>query len=154
MNIKLFGYFLGICGVLAACGDSTGTGGTGGSGGSTTTAGGGNGTGGTPVTGGAPATGGGGVGGGEALTCQTGCEALFACGLEGTPQYCPGFTPADEDTFVPGCVETCMGMMALLSVINPDDCMGTVDTLKTLSPDEFAPVCENGFGQGGAGGGA
>ena len=151
MNIKLVGYFVAVCGVLAACGDSTGTGGTGGSGGSTTTAGGGNGTGGVPSTGG-EAPGGGGTGGSAALTCETGCQALFDCGLEGNPPYCV-YTAADSDTFVPGCITQCMDQMALLAVVDPEDCMGTIDTVKTLSAD-FADVCDNGVGQGGAGGGA
>ena len=149
MNIKLVGILFAV-GSLLACGDDTSSGGSGGG-----PAGGGDNGGSPPAgggdTGGAPGDGGAG-GGGQALTCQTGCEALFNCGLEGTPPLCV-YTAADEAAFVPGCVETCMGQMALLLLVDPADCPGTIEDVSNISTD-FNDVCTNGIGQGGAGGGA
>jgi hypothetical protein len=153
MNIKLVGILFSV-GALLACGDSgsdAGGGPAGGAGAGPST--GGNGAGTTDGGNGAGTTDGGAGGGAPALTCQTACEAVFACGLSGDPQLCPGFTPADEDTFVPGCVTNCMGNMSLIAVVDPEDCPGTIDTLKVVAAADFTPVCEDGFPQGGAGGG-
>lgn len=92
-------------------------------------------------------SGGDGSGGAAPLTCQTGCETIFDCGLEddslGNPN-CPGAEPADGPLFIPGCVQTCMSQMALLAIIDPNDCEGTIDTLSTLSSD-FEDFCQNGL---------
>jgi hypothetical protein len=150
MNIKLVG-ILAACGSLMglACGDSTSDAGGGGSGtgagntGGDTSTGAGN-------MGGAPGTGG--AGGSDELACPEACEILYACGLEGDPQNCVGFTPEDEATFLPGCEEGCADNMALLTVVDSgqDDCAGLIDTISNLNAD-FANVCENGVGQGGGG---
>lgn len=107
---------------------------------------GGGGTGGAGTGGGG--TGGGGTGGGPpALTCQTGCDALFTCALENDSmgnQNCPGLTAADGPILIPGCVQQCTSQMALLALIDPNDCEGTIDTLSTISPT-FADACQNGF---------
>ena len=151
MNIKLVGILFAV-GSLLACGDS-GTGGSGGGSGGNPPSGGNNtgaGTEGGGNTGGNPGTGG--AGGSAELNCDTGCQALFDCGLEGTPPNCV-YTAGDSGAFVPGCVEQCADSMALLNFIDPSNCADTVDTIKGLSPS-FADVCDNGISQGGAGGGA
>lgn len=159
MKIKLL---IGLAAIaaLVACGDDTGTGGggspaTGGGGSGAGTSDGAGGTGGT----GAGTDGGGGSGGGEVeLTCETGCDALYTCGLEEADgaQLCEGFTgePADRETFVTGCIPGCEDQMALLAVINPDDCPATINFVRQAAAKTFAPVCDNGVGQGGGGGGA
>lgn len=148
MNIKLVGILFAV-GSLVACGDS----GTGGSGG---------GTGGSPSTGGGPSSGGGGSddggappeggagGGAVALTCDTGCELLFDCGLTGTPPLCV-YMEADHDGFVPECIAGCMEQPALLALLDPEDCPGNIMTVSTVNP-AFNDFCDNGPGQGGAGG--
>ena len=79
------------------------------------------------------------------LTCQTACEAAFACGLEMDmgSQLCPGFEPQDQGTFVPVCVSQCMQQPALIQLVDPNDCPGTINTLEAISQD-FANVCQNG----------
>jgi len=89
---------------------------------------------------------GGSGGGGAALTCETGCEALFVCGLEmdGGEQLCPGFEAGDETAFVAGCIPGCTNNMALLSIIDPTDCPGTIQTVSAVS-NQFAATCQNGL---------
>jgi hypothetical protein len=61
--------------------------------------------------------------------------------------------PAEKTPFVETCIETCMGQMALISVIDPTDCQGTVDTIAGINA-QFADSCDNGImGAGGGGGG-
>jgi len=144
MNIKLVAVLAAV-GSLLACGDS-GTGGAGGGSGGSPPAGGG------PAGGEAPGGGNaGGGGGGVALTCETGCQLLFDCGLEGTPPYCV-YVVADEPGFVPECIAGCEDSPALLSLLT-DDCEGNITTIKAVNAD-FKTFCEDGASAGGAGGGA
>jgi hypothetical protein len=152
MNSKFLGVMVSMV-ALVACGDS-GSSSNGGSGGS-----GGGPEGGSPTTGGSGGTttqGGGGSGGAPVeLTCETGCDVLYDCGVE--DMNCPGFSgdPMEKDAFVAGCIETCTEQMALLNLIQPNDCGATVDTISMVAADTFGDVCQNGFamGGGGAGGG-
>lgn len=108
---------------------------------------GGNGQGGASQGGNGQGGDGGGGGAPPALTCQTGCEALFACALEddsGGNQNCPGLQVSDQAFLVPGCVQQCNENMALLLIIDPSDCEGTIDTLSTLNA-QFADACQNGI---------
>lgn len=90
----------------------------------------------------------GGAGGGApALTCQTGCEALFNCALEndsGGNQNCPGLQASDQAFLVPGCVSQCNKSMTVLAFIDPNDCEGTIDTISSLSV-QFDDACQNGL---------
>lgn len=96
-------------------------------------------------------TGGGGTGGGgggpPALTCQTGCEALFDCALEDDGsgnQNCPGLQASDGPFLIPGCVTQCNSMMAVLALIDPSDCEGTINTISAVS-SQFDDACQNGL---------
>ena len=154
MNIKLVGILFAV-GSLLACGDSGSDAGGGNTGGSTS--GGSNPGGGTSTDGGGTTTDGGGTttdggGGAAALTCETGCDLLFECGLTGNPPLC-AYTAADKEGYIPQCLAGCEAMPALLQILDPDDCPGNIDTVSTVNAD-FADFCENGSSQGGAGGGA
>ena len=133
-----------------ACGDSETDDGTGGSGNTgNTTSTGGNGTGGDSAGG---STGAQCLVGGEARAmpgdCQTACELLFCC----AESECAPISASDEAAFVPGCVETCMGMMSTIAVVNGEDCAGTVSIVSSASTT-FADTCMNGIpGTGGGGG--
>lgn len=148
MNIKLVG-MLAACGSLMglACGDSTSDAGGGGSGTGAGNTGGDTSTG-AGDTGGDPSGGGG--GGTTELTCEEACDIVFNCGLEGEPPLCV-YTAADEEGFVPECIVGCGEMPALLSIVDGDDCPGTIGTIKAVNAD-FAGFCDEGGGEGGAGG--
>lgn len=84
----------------------------------------------------------------DAGDCQAACELLFCC----AEQECGPVTAADEDAFVPGCVETCATMMSTIAVVNGEDCAGTVSIVSTAS-ETFKSTCENGIPMGTGGGG-
>lgn len=93
--------------------------------------------------------------------CQLACTELYNCGLAmdamTMKQNCPGFKGGDAEkntwlngTGNNGCIQSCMGQMALTSVVDKCDCTNTVKTIEGLNMT-FKSVCEMGF-QGGAGG--
>lgn len=160
MKTKLFGTVCVLSALaVVACGDDES--GEGGSGGSTTTSNAtGNNTKSTSTGGTTKATSAttGGMdcplpGVADPTTCDTACDALYECGA----LTCNGATicaftgaPAEKMGFVETCIESCMGQMALISVIDPTDCQGTVDTISNLNA-QFAMSCTDGIM--GAGGG-
>ena len=160
MKTKLFGTVCVLSALaVVACGDDDS--GEGGSGGSTTTT---TGTGTTATgTGTTTSTKASSTATGSAAcplpdttapaTCDDACSDLYDCGA----LTCNGATlcaftgdAAEKTAFVDGCIETCMGQMALISFIDPADCAATIDTISGVSTD-FAGVCADGIGQGGGG---
>ena len=85
--------------------------------------------------------------------CQHGCEALYDCAAltcDGD-KLCAGVTgdAAEKTAFIGtlgsgGCLDGCMGQMALfLTIVNPNDCQATVTAVHGGDAG-FADFCDNG----------
>lgn len=160
MKTTLFGTVCVLSALtLIACGDDDS--GEGGSGGSPTTAT--NGTGTSTKTGSGSTNSSTATGGmdcplpdtADPTNCDEACSDLYDCGAltcNGEPICAFTGMQAEKDAFVTTCLETCAGMMALISVIDPSDCQATVDTIANISMP-FAMSCENGISGTGGGGG-